>query len=253
MIGLVVVLAGVMGASTPGTLACGDSPEACRAAILEAWSAGDAARAGDMAAEWLEARTTQDGVLSADGAGLAFIAAIGAYMEWSPSSGYWMWVSARHAEVCVRLPEHLDLVVEAFAPAQGETREVDRAILSGPFLAAARQPCAQDGTPALVPPAVSAAHAPVAIGLYGRSFEVREPLLLRTPPDARMTRWARLWFEYPAGSLSPVLPQASLSEMRRPPRNITYGNVWLRPCTTAVWDRNLPVVCRADQPQPASE
>lgn len=223
--------------------------------VLAAWNEGDAVRAGQMASAYLEHAIRQNGHLPSNGAGLAFIAAVGEAMNDWQNEGptYWLWVAQLHENACGPMPEPFHAIIRQNAYRPGSSPSIDRHLRASPFRTAAGGPCAPDNAVPLVPSAPRDVSSERALAIFAdRSYT--EPLGggsgSRIPPYARV----ELLYEYPAGALSPVLSGNRWLSMRTDRAfSIPAAMTVLSPCAplTYLSGRREIELCRVDVP-PAS-
>ncbi|MBV5258371.1 hypothetical protein FLX56_08065 [Synechococcus moorigangaii CMS01] len=224
---------------------------ACVEAIIHAWNSGDAVAAGHMAGDYLLSTVESEGQLAPEGAGLAFIAAIGAEMERNSDAAYWFWVARQHEDVCGPLPDELRRVVDEQHYRIGSRRRGDRRVLASAFYEAGQQPCGGSLAPMpdIAAPAATAATASApALIVFGDGSSQRAGL----PPATNLPRNApvQIIYEYPQGV---TLSEPGLDEINRFSRfraAVRGTIVVLNPCTPVygVRTRRPVELCRADQP-----
>lgn len=224
--------------------------------ILAAWQAGDASEAGLLAASYLEYSVEYDGHLASEGAALAFIAAIGSLMRGGGAveASYWMWVARQHEDACGALAGAHNDVVNRTAARPGSGRETDRRIRISAFLPAARRPCRAGSHRLDVPAAPQAPWTEHAVAVFGNSpvRPVDMPNATRIGSQVRIP----LLYEYPANSISPALTRGrELVTVLRHTSSLPSTIVVFSPCAPQIFSSGNRTIelCRADQPQPASE
>lgn len=233
--------------------ACGASSaaEACIDAIAEAWSRADIRQAGADAGFLLDREAARDGTMLDVGGHLAFMAALSEYSrERTHMARYWLWVARRHQEVCgSRLPAPQEAVIDMHAARPGNSLVIDRLIRRSPFLADVLH-CQSSGTVSLSSDSVSAPGSEYAVAIFGYASDNRADLAyVGRPYRERRPARPELVYEYPRGSVSPLLPSLTEDAARNGYAALDGAVLTFSPCTWVYFGEPGPFeeVCRADQ------
>lgn len=249
MPGLALPILAAMSLQANAACAGGTDDAVCTWRIQNAWQAGQAAPAGRMAAALLEGVFEAEEQLGREGAALAFIAAIGALMEYRvEESSYWFWVARQHENACGELPDEFHVVVTEREYELGSSRTGDRRIITSPVYAARNRPCRETSGIELDLETPRAPDSPAALIIFSdreiarRAFSYSSPHLSRVPME--------FVYEYPRGAYTDRQGSAM-----NPATDAARSQIWqqvlvLAPCRQVADRRavNANEICRADVP-----